>query len=112
MACPEAEGATELSPGFQPWEPSNKRFALLKGREIRVPDEARTYCRAKIRVRNWDLRQLTIGLRFRLVRTFDLAPLQHLQPGGPGVFPTRRYEVTPYEGASLVVDDSRVETLG
>jgi hypothetical protein len=52
MACPEAEGATELSPGFQPWEPSNKRFALLKGREIRVPDEARTYCRAKVRVRN------------------------------------------------------------
>jgi hypothetical protein len=31
----------------------------------------------------------------------DLPPLQHLQPGGPGVFPTRRYEVTPYEGENL-----------
>jgi hypothetical protein len=48
-----------------------------------------------------------IGSRFRLARTFDLAPLQHLQPGGPGVFPKRRYEVTPYEGASLLVDDSQ-----
>jgi hypothetical protein len=33
----------------------------------------------------------------RKARVF-LPPLQHLQPGGPGVFPTRRYEVTPYEG--------------
>jgi hypothetical protein len=38
-------------------------------------------------------------LYFHVVSGFDLAPLQHLQPGGPGVFPTRRYEVTPYEGA-------------
>jgi hypothetical protein len=30
-----------------------------------------------------------------------LSPLQHLQPGGPGVFPTRRYEVTPCEGEPL-----------
>ena len=36
-ACPA--GATELSPGFQPWEPSNK-VVRLKGRETRVPDEA------------------------------------------------------------------------
>jgi hypothetical protein len=75
-ACPA--GATELSPGFQPWDPQNKRFALtrryfvapcrkntrfaglevLKGREMRVPVEARTYCRAKVRVRNWDVLQL------------------------------------------------------
>jgi hypothetical protein len=27
-------------------------------------------------------------------------PLQHLQPGGPGVFPTRRYDVTPCEGTT------------
>jgi hypothetical protein len=39
-ACP-AE-ATELSPeGFSPGNPQNKRFAL-KGRGMRVPDEART----------------------------------------------------------------------
>src|ERR1700675_1758204 len=31
---------------------------VLKGREMRVPDEARTYCRAKVRVRNWDVLQL------------------------------------------------------
>ncbi|MEA3144914.1 MAG: hypothetical protein QOI53_326 [Verrucomicrobiota bacterium] len=39
---------------------------------------------------------------FRVVSTFGLAPLQHLQPGGPGVFPTRRYEVTPYEGEPFI----------
>jgi hypothetical protein len=86
--CPAAAGATGLSPGFQPgfnpWNRQNKRFALirrylvapcwkntrsaglevLKGREMRVPDEARTYCRAKVRVRNWDVLPLdhwTIG---------------------------------------------------
>jgi hypothetical protein len=31
-----------------------------------------------------------------------LSPLQHLQPSGLGVFPTRRYEVTPCEGESLL----------
>jgi hypothetical protein len=45
-----------------------------------------------------------------------LPPLQHLQPGGPGVFPTRRYEVTPYEGETLHWTgprvETRVETLG
>ncbi|MEA3145862.1 MAG: hypothetical protein QOI53_1319, partial [Verrucomicrobiota bacterium] len=58
-ACPA--GATGLSPGFQPGFnpgiPHNKRFAL-KGREMRIPDEARTYCGANVRVRNWDVRQL------------------------------------------------------
>src|ERR1700724_1163310 len=38
---------------------------------------------------------------FRFVSRFNRVPLQHLQPGGPGVFPTRRYDVAPYEGASL-----------
>jgi hypothetical protein len=37
-----------------------------------------------------------------------LAPLQHLQPGGPGVFPTRRYEVTPCEGAPQKNNKPRV----
>ena len=31
---------------------------VLKGREMRVPDEALAYCRAKVGVRNWDVRQL------------------------------------------------------
>ena len=39
-----------------PGESSNRRFAALKkGQETRVPDEARTYRHAKIRVRNWDV---------------------------------------------------------
>jgi hypothetical protein len=63
----------------------NKGFAL-KGREMRGPDEARTYCRPKVRVRNWDVLRLDIGLRFHLVKTFNLAPLQ---------------------GAALMVDDSQ-----
>jgi hypothetical protein len=42
--------------------PQNKRFALkLKGRERRVPDEARTYGRAKVRVRQ--LGRATFGHR-------------------------------------------------
>jgi len=42
----------------------------------------------------------------------DLSPFQHLQPGGPGVFPKRRYEVTPYEGETLNWTVPRVKTLG
>jgi hypothetical protein len=54
-----SEGTLGFSPGFQPGfnpgNPPNKRFAL-KGREMRVPGEARTHCRAKVRVRNWEVR--------------------------------------------------------
>ncbi len=82
---PAPQGLQNSAQGFNPGNPQNKRFAL-KGREMRVPDEARTYCRAKVRVRNWDVRQLDHRTPFRLVRTFDLAPLQ---------------------GASLLVDDSQ-----
>ncbi|MEA3146139.1 MAG: hypothetical protein QOI53_1611 [Verrucomicrobiota bacterium] len=70
-ACPA--GATELSPGFQPWEP-NKRFAL-KGREMRAyqmklaPVAAQKSECAIGTCDNW-----TFGPRFRLVRTSDLAP--------------------------------------
>jgi hypothetical protein len=57
-ACPAR--ATGLSPGFQPGfnpgYPQDKRVAM-KGREMRVPDEARSYCRAKVRARNWDVAQ-------------------------------------------------------
>jgi hypothetical protein len=45
--------------GFNPGNRQNKRFALkLKGREMRVLGEARTYCHPKVRVRNWDVLQL------------------------------------------------------
>jgi hypothetical protein len=47
---------------------------VLKRREMRASDEARTCCRAKVRVHNWDVRQMDHRTRFRLVRTFDLAP--------------------------------------
>jgi hypothetical protein len=53
---PAPQGLQDSAQGFNPGNPQNKRFALkLKGREMRVPDEARTYCRAKVRVRNWDV---------------------------------------------------------
>jgi hypothetical protein len=50
------DSAQGFNPGFNPGNP-DKRFAR-KGRERRVPDEARTYCPAKVRVRNWDVLQL------------------------------------------------------
>jgi hypothetical protein len=103
---PAPQGLQDSAQGFNPGNPQNKRFAL-KGREMRVPDETRTYSRAKVRVRNRDVLQLNHRTPLALFRTFDQAPLQYLQPGGPGVFPTGRYEVAPCEGASLLVDDSQ-----
>ncbi|MEA3144892.1 MAG: hypothetical protein QOI53_304 [Verrucomicrobiota bacterium] len=75
---PAPQGLQNSAQGFNPGNPQNKRFALtrrylvapcwkntrsaglevLKGRERRVPEEARTYCRAKVRLRNWDGLQL------------------------------------------------------
>jgi hypothetical protein len=75
---PAPQGLQNSAQGFNPGNPHNKRFALtrrylvapcwkntrsaglevLKGREMRVPDEALTYCRAKVGVPNWDVRQL------------------------------------------------------
>jgi len=65
---PAPQGRQNSAQGFNPGNPQNKRLAL-KGREMRVPDKARTYCPAKLRVRN-----RTIGRDFGLLRTFDLAP--------------------------------------
>ena len=45
----------------------------MKGREMRIPDEARTLLPSKSR--SAQLGRAAIGPRFRLVRTFDLAPL-------------------------------------
>jgi hypothetical protein len=55
--------ATELSPGFQPWEPS------------KLTDEARTLLPRQRQ--SAQLERAAIGLLtcFRLLRTFDLAPL-------------------------------------
>src|SRR6202035_2023786 len=50
LLCPYPYLSPGFQPGFNPGKPQNKRFAL-KGQEMRVPDEARTYC-AKVRVRN------------------------------------------------------------
>jgi hypothetical protein len=68
---------TRPEPGQQPqWLP--------------IPDEARTYCHAKVRVRQLGGATIgpsdhrTIGLRLRLVRTFDLAPTSgRVALGGP-----------------------------
>jgi hypothetical protein len=41
-SCPKGKGAGGLSPGFQPWAPENKRFALkLKGRQIESTNNAK-----------------------------------------------------------------------
>jgi hypothetical protein len=53
---PAPQGLQDSAQGFNPGNP-DKRFAR-KGRERRVPDEARSYCPAKVRVRNWDVLQL------------------------------------------------------
>ena len=83
---PAPQGLQNSAQGFNPGNPQNKRFALkLKGREMRVPDQACTYCRAKSESQ-LGRAQLDHPPHFRLVRTFDLAPLQ---------------------GASLLVDDSQ-----
>ena len=90
------EGLQNSAQVINPGNPQDKRFALtrrslvapgwkntrsaglevLKEREMRVPDEGRTYSRAKIRLRNWTSDNWTIEPHFRLVRTFDLALLQ------------------------------------
>jgi hypothetical protein len=46
---------------------------------------------------------------FRVVSTFNLPPLQHLQPGGPGVIHGTHIHV-PCEGESLWAAVPRVET--
>ena len=76
-----AQGSAQ---GFNPGNPPNKRFAL-KGREMRVPDEARTYCRAKSDFAIGTCDNWTIGPRFAL----------------------RRSIWRPLQGASLLVDDSQ-----
>jgi hypothetical protein len=78
--------AQGFNPGFNLGNPQNKRFAL-KGREMRVPDEARIYCRAKVRVRSWDV--------------------LHFGPSDPASALLGRSIWRPLQGASLLVDDSQ-----
>jgi hypothetical protein len=55
---PVPQGLQDSAQGFNPGTLKISGFAL-KGREMRVPDEARTYCRAKVSVRQ--LGRATIG---------------------------------------------------
>ena len=69
------KGQQDSAQGFNPGNPQNKWFAL-KGREMRLRDESRTYYGAKVRV---PIESVRIGHwtpYFHLVRTFALAPLQ------------------------------------
>ena len=73
-SCRRNELSPGFHPGFNPGNPQKKRFAL-KGQEMRVPDEARTGWPPKSQ--SAQLGPATIGPfgpRFRLLRTFDLAP--------------------------------------
>jgi hypothetical protein len=57
---PAPQGLQNSAQGFNPGKPHNNRFAL-KGREMRLPEGLRTN---------------RSNTHFRLVRTFDLTPLQ------------------------------------
>jgi hypothetical protein len=79
-----------ISKRLTPSEGRDPKRGRLKGREMRVPDEARIYCRAKTECAIGTCDNWTIGPRFRLVRTFDLAPsLGRVALGGrfPGLKP-------------------------
>jgi hypothetical protein len=79
-------GATELSPGFNLSTLGTliiNECPEAEGRKMRVPDEARTYCRAKVRVRNWDV------------------------PSDPASALLGRSIWRPLQAASLLVDDSQ-----
>ena len=79
------QGLQNSAQGFNPGNPQNKRFAL-KGREMRVPKKLGFIAAQKSACAIGTCCNCTAGSRFRLVRTFDLAPLR---------------------GASLLVDDSQ-----
>src|SRR5450631_1078768 len=86
---PAPKGLKNSAQGFNPGKPQNKRFAL-KGREMRVPDRACTYCRARVRAHNSGVLQSDHRTPLPLVRTFDLAPLSgRVALGGrfPGLKP-------------------------
>ena len=111
---PAPQGLQDSAQGFNPGKPHNKRFALkltrrylvapcwkntrsaglevLKGREMRVPDEARTHCRAKSK--SAQLGRATIG------------------PSDPASALLGRSIWRPLQGASLLVDDSQGSNPG
>jgi hypothetical protein len=93
VICPG--GAVGFSPGFQPWETSNKAVRPERARGYQM-----NFASIVAQDEGAQLRGPTIGLYFRVASRFDLAPLQHLQPGGPGVF-RRTHIHVPCEGASL-----------
>ena len=78
---PAPQGLQDSAQGFNPGNPQNKRFAL-KGREIGYPVKVAKIAAQKSECVTRTCDNWPIGPHFRLVRTFDLVPLQHLQPGG------------------------------
>jgi hypothetical protein len=91
---PAPQGLQDSAQSFNPGNPHNKRFALirryivapcwkntrsaglevLKGREMRVPDEGAPVAAQRSECAIGTCDNWTVGPRFRLVRTFDLAP--------------------------------------
>jgi hypothetical protein len=72
-ACPA--GATELSPGFQPWEPSKLTVRPERARDAGT-DEARTLLPRQRQSAQLERAAIGLLICFRLLRTFDLAPLR------------------------------------
>lgn len=72
-------------------------------------DESRAHSRPKIRV-EIETRCNQPMTPIYLVRTFDLASIQHVQPGRTGCFPTRRFEVRPMRARRFGSPVPRVST--
>jgi len=88
------QGLQNSAQGFNPGNPQNEWFAL-KGREMRAPHEPTPISAQSQSAQLGGANNCTIGLRFRLVRRFDLAhPSGRAALGGriPGLkaFPFRR----------------------
>ena len=71
FCCPA--GATELSPGFQPWESSTKRCAL-KGRQIERPNKTEAGVRCREAGGKTDKNGAKISLRMILLRRKGCRP--------------------------------------
>jgi hypothetical protein len=82
---PAPQGLQSSAQGFNPGNPQNKRFAM-KGREMRVPDEARTHTAQKS--------ERAIGMC-------------SIGPSDPASILLGRSIRRPLQGASLLVNDSQ-----
>ncbi len=110
VLCPA--GATELSPGFQPWESSTKSDAPPgRGRQIERPNKAEAGfdgpigARSQLRTLTFARQQVRVSSGTRISRPFSTSnPADRVSTG--------RYEVTPCEGEPFILRVPRVETLG